>query len=243
MTSIINGYIGKYKTQDNVVHSLGSTAYGYCETAADVAEKVVDMTGFTLVTGATVFIKFQYNNSASNPTLNVNGTGDIPMMQYGSTALSTTQNTNGWRAGAIMALTYDGTNWIRTYMYNNTYTIYGAYCTTEAATAAKVTSCTYYKANKGYFELTIRYDNSSASALTLNVNSTGAKPIYINGEASSSTNYTLPGGLYIVYYDGSNYYFNTDGTIPFLVEEAPQDGKFYARKDGAWIDITSMLNT
>ena len=41
----------------------------------------------------------------------------------------------------------------------------------------------------------------------------GAKPIYINGTASSSSNYTLPAGSYIAYYDGTNYYFRTDGKL------------------------------
>jgi hypothetical protein len=36
---------------------------------------------------------------------------------------------------------------------------------------------------------------------------------YINGTASSATNYTLPKGTYIVFYDGTNYYFRTDGKI------------------------------
>ncbi len=59
----------------------------------------------------------------------------------------------------------------------------------------------------------MRYANSAQSALTLNVNGTGAKPIYINGTASSASNYTLPAGKYLVYYDGTNYYFRTDNYI------------------------------
>ena len=55
--------------------------------------------------------------------------------------------------------------------------------------------------------------NTAASALTLNINSTGAKPIYINGTASSSSNYTLPKGMYMVHYDGTKYDFRTDGFI------------------------------
>ena len=66
---------------------------------------------------------------------------------------------------------------------------------------------------KGYTLVTFQYANSAASALTLNINGKGAKPIYINGTASSSTNYTLPAGCYLVYYDGANYYFRTDGKI------------------------------
>ena len=56
--------------------------------------------------------------------------------------------------------------------------------------------------------------NTAASALTLNINSKGAKPVYINGTASGTTNYTLPAGSYLVYYDGTNYQFRTDGQIP-----------------------------
>ena len=86
----------------------------------------------------------------------------------------------------------------------------------------------------------IRYSNTATSALTLNVASKGAKPIYINGEPSSSTNHTLPAGIYIVYYDGTNYYFRTDGKIENICEEAPKDGKAYVRKNGEWVDITTL---
>ena len=57
------------------------------------------------------------------------------------------------------------------------------------------------------------YANTSASALTLNINGKGAKPIYINGSASSSSNYTLPAAHYLVFFNGTNYYFRTDGKI------------------------------
>lgn len=89
-----------------------------------------------------------------------------------------------------------------------------AYCSTAGDTAAKRANCSLYKlvANQ-YLQVLIGSDNTSASALTLEVNSQGQKPIYINGVASSSTNYTLPGSTYIVFYDGTNYYFRTDGKI------------------------------
>ena len=242
MTSQITGYIGRYKTHDDVVHSFGSTAYGYCQTAADEAAKEVDMTGFKLETGATIFVKFQYTNTATNPTLNVNGTGAKPILRYEGTAVSgtTVGATGTWANGSIVCLTYDGTGWVENYWANNTYTIYGAYCTTSASTAAKTATCTYYAQNTGYFEITMRYSNTKKSALTLNVASTGALPIYINGVISSASNYTLPGGVYIVYCDGSAYYFRTDGKIEGLCEEAPKDGNAYVRKDGAWVNINTL---
>ena len=97
---------------------------------------------------------------------------------------------------------------------NQSETLPSAYCSTAGDTAAKRANCSLYKlvANQ-YLQVLIGSDNTSASALTLEVNSQGQKPIYINGVATSSTNYTLPGSTYIVFYDGTNYYFRTDGKI------------------------------
>lgn len=89
-----------------------------------------------------------------------------------------------------------------------------AYCETAAGTAAKAASCTQYSLlSKSYLHVLIRYANTSQTALTLNVNGKGAKPIYINGSASSASNYTLPAGTYLVYYNGTNFYFRTDGKL------------------------------
>jgi len=88
-------------------------------------------------------------------------------------------------------------------------------CKTAGNVAAKIASSNNYILRSGNrFTLLFTNSNTSASALTLNVNDTGAKAIYIDGEASSSTNYTLPAGLYSVLYDGTNYQINTDNTIP-----------------------------
>lgn len=86
-----------------------------------------------------------------------------------------------------------------------------AYCSTAGGTAAKVASHTGFvlRANS-YIYLTLSTANTAASALTLNINNTGAKSIYINGAASSSSNYTLPAGTYLVKYNGTAYYFRTD---------------------------------
>ena len=60
------------------VNFNGSSAishYGTCSTAAGTVEKVVALSGFTLVTGARVTVKFTVTNTAASPTLNVNSTG------------------------------------------------------------------------------------------------------------------------------------------------------------------------
>lgn len=90
-----------------------------------------------------------------------------------------------------------------------------AYCDTAAGTAAKVASCTGYNLlNNSYIQVIIVNTNTYAGAITLNINGKGAKPIYINEAASSSSNYALMAGSYLVFYYDSKYYFRTDGRIP-----------------------------
>ena len=147
---------------------------------------------------------------ASTTTLNLNGLG-AKTCYYTGTAKLTTH----YAVGTPILFTYSGGAWKRADFYTDSNTYTSAWCGTAAATAAKTATCTNYtlKANS-YVHILIRYANTVAGAITLNINSTGAKPIYINGAASSASNYTLPAGTYIVYYDGTNFYFRTDGILP-----------------------------
>lgn len=96
---------------------------------------------------------------------------------------------------------------------SNTYT--SAYCDTAAGTQAKTAICTSYTLTENtYIPILFVYANSYNGKITLNINSKGAKDIYINGTVSSSSNKTLPAGTYIAYYDGTGYQIRTDGLIP-----------------------------
>lgn len=61
--------------------------FGTCSTAAATAAKVVACSGFKLVTGARIIVKFTITNTAANPTLNVNGSG-AKAIQYRGSAIS-----------------------------------------------------------------------------------------------------------------------------------------------------------
>lgn len=127
MATKVNGLIQKVDPGNSTQYSIASTAYGYCETPAATKDKVVDMTGFTLLEGTTIHVKFQYANTASAPTLNVNGTGAKNIVQYGTTAVGTTPETNGWYAGAVVSFTYDGTSWVRDQGFNTNVDTLGLY--------------------------------------------------------------------------------------------------------------------
>ena len=220
--------ISKIKTLDGTTYDLKDAVaryhlpYGVCDTSAATTAKALTIDGITeLAAGLAIVVKFTYPNSAPSPTLNLNNLGAKSIRQYGTTSASTSSNTSGWMAGAVVLLVYDGTAWYfnKGYNTNSTYTITSVYCGTAAAEAAKVTSnASYYVLRTGNtFEITMRYANSYQGAITLNVNSTGAKPIWINDAATSASNYTLPAGKYLVYYNGAQYRFRTDDKQPISI--------------------------
>lgn len=97
-----------------IAHSL----YGYCTTAANTAAKVVNLyTGSSttadgtwsandLFDGLSIKVRFQYSNTASSPTLNVNGTGAKAIYRYGTTKPGNTTS-DSWKEQEIVTLTYD----------------------------------------------------------------------------------------------------------------------------------------
>lgn len=197
--------------------------------------------------------------SASNVTLNLTlkgntTTGAIPVYYKTNTRLGT-----HYAAGDMVILTYWGANsinvngtvrttasWIAhsQYVDGNSNTVPAVYIGTAAATAAKVGTLTAASwsglTGSRYAFVDNHYDNTYNGAITLNVNSQGAKPIYINGAPSSSSNKTLPRGTYIAYYDGTNWYFNTDGSIPgpsgeeVIISNSSSDPSPYHK---IWIEI------
>lgn len=197
--------------------AINGVYYGVCSTDQAIKTKTVTLTNgtnFALAEGCLVAVKFTNASAAATMTLDVNGTGAKNLCMYGTTTMSSTTHTNGWRAGAVVLFVYDGTQWERVFWENTTYWNESIYVSTAASTAAKVGNGTYTLEAGKYFQVLITNANTAASALTLNINNKGAKPIYINGAASSTSNYTLPQGYYLVYYDGTNYHFRTDSYIP-----------------------------
>jgi len=94
--------------EDNPV---ASTLYGTCSSLASTAEKVVTIANVdALLVGMTIHVKFLYSNTAADPTVNVNGTGALPLYVDGTNYPGTTPVTS-WQANTMLALTYDGTAW------------------------------------------------------------------------------------------------------------------------------------
>ena len=98
-------------TQDQTVDGMpleGSAVIHYttCSTAAATAAKTAVLSGFKLVTGASVIVKFSVTNTAESPTLNVNNTG-AKAIRYKNAAIPA-----GYlAANKVYSFVYDGTYW------------------------------------------------------------------------------------------------------------------------------------
>lgn len=86
--------------------------YGTCSTSAGTAAKVVSCSGFKLVTGATIAVKFtNAQTSTSSITLNVNGTGAKTVYGIPRSTTSQTRLDGAWEANEVKTFVYDGTYW------------------------------------------------------------------------------------------------------------------------------------
>ena len=104
--------------------SADRVSYGTCSTAAGTAAKVVACSGFALITGAEITVKFTVTNTAANPTLNVNSTGAKAI----------------YYRGAAITASYLAANRTYTFRYNGTqYELVGDVDTNTSVVYSKIT--------------------------------------------------------------------------------------------------------
>ena len=98
-------------------------------------------------------------------------------------------------------------------------TLYGT-CSTAAATAAKVVVCQGFEEFIEGVTIHVKFTNgNSASSPTLNVNSTGAKPISGAGVLSSSYDSWSGGSVVSFTYDGTNWCMNDKSNYDLVRQE------------------------
>lgn len=88
-------------------------AYGTCSTASATAEKAVTVSSkyWDMTAGSIITVKFTNTNTAQNPTLNVNGTGALPII-YNVSAISTTNLMYAGSANRYITYVYTGTAFV-----------------------------------------------------------------------------------------------------------------------------------
>ena len=214
-----------YAVGDNVVangkaytcktaHTSGSSfsTTNWTAIATPTLKGVLPAEVTSLYSGLKISYKMPITGGSSSTVLSLsNGTTELGSKNI---RINDSNLTTHLPVNTVVVLTYDGTYWrFSNYDSNSTYSgMVNAYVN-NAGDAAKTATCTNFKLTKGVtLWTTFNVANTKAGALTLNVNSTGAKTLYINGAASSSTNYTIDIGTYPCHYNGTNWYLWTDGT-------------------------------
>ena len=81
--------------------------FGVCSTAGNVQTKTVNIPQYNLVTGARVTVKFENDNTAANPILNISNTGARPIIYKGSSI-----PTDALSANSVREFVFDGTNYL-----------------------------------------------------------------------------------------------------------------------------------
>ena len=106
-------FVGQVKT-DDFPGGVGSTLYGVCQTAANVAAKEVAIDGLdALIRGLTIHVKFTNSNrAAEQPTLTIRSVDNQarPIYRHGAVPPGITDR-ESWYPGTVVALTYDGEAW------------------------------------------------------------------------------------------------------------------------------------
>lgn len=94
-----------YLAEKSQLDSIGGS-FCICSTAAATVAKTASLGNFTLKTGAQVAVKFDYTNTASSPTLNINGTG-AKSICYHNSAVPVSM----LMSGGVYLFVYDGSRW------------------------------------------------------------------------------------------------------------------------------------
>ena len=196
---------------ENIEIPSGKVAYGTCSTEAATAEKtvVVEDTNWELEVGSMVAVKFSVSNSASNVTINVNGTGAYPIWASAAEYTSTSTNYTGY-ANRTYTYMFNGTHWV--WMSNGAYPSsttnaslghgYGVCSTTEATLAKACTISSYTLSTGG--SVSVKFTNAVPANSTLNIRTRGAKKIFYKG-AAITDGVIKAGDTATFVYDGTQY--------------------------------------
>jgi len=200
-------------TDDGMLSALPKTTWrGTCSTDDSIDVKTVTCEGFTLSTGAIVSVTFTSPATTAKAISLKVGPTDTKTIYVNNSATSSS-NPLTWSAHETLTFMYDGTRYLLiardvSSQGTGSGSTWYATCSTTYSTAAKVASCSNFSLSTGAIVSVAFSADNTADAPTLNVNSTGAKSIYVNGSVTSSSNQLLwnAGDVLTFIYDGTQYH-------------------------------------
>lgn len=135
---------GVYESIEKIGSSVNSqVGYYICSTPGNASTKTISASGYTLIDGGGIRIKFSNKNTAENATLNIENTGVAPLF-YNGTRVSTN---NSWYSGEVVTLFYDGTSFqCNSLPDTNEYDV-SAHNTHEVTETTVITRTSVYEGN------------------------------------------------------------------------------------------------
>ena len=192
---------------DEIDYPFDKPYFGTCSTAAATQIKVVSCASFELKTGSRIAVQFTYSNTASQPKLNVNGTGDKFICGIDGTSVIT----GIWRDKETIDFVYDGSWWIALGCLYATTSEYGLTKLSSSTASTSTTLAATASAVKRAYDRSSWTSISLTNALALSYGGTGAKTAAaartnLGIAATSLYNGTLTSGSITFNYGNYNFY-------------------------------------
>ena len=176
----------------------GSNFSGWCTTAADIAEKTVFVTNVAtgvsltendLIEGLCITVRFTNTNTANSPTLNINNFGAKPIYRNYSGEHIGNDVISSWADQTSISLIYTtGNNYADGWVLNDnsTNTCWRGICPSLPEDTQKTVSCFGFYLVDGTRISVQCTTSNTVPAPTININSTGEKPIYFDNSLASA---------------------------------------------------------
>lgn len=194
-------------TPDEIDYPFDKPYFGTCSTAEATQVKVVSCPGFELKTGSRIAVQFTYGNSASQPKLNVNGTGDKFICSTDGMSVIA----DIWRDKEAVDFVYDGSWWIAIGCLYATTAYYGLTKLSSSISSSSTTLAANSYAVKRAYDRSSWTSISLTNALAIAYGGTGAKNAAaartnLGISATSLYNGTLTSGSITFNYGNYNFY-------------------------------------
>ena len=194
-------------TPDEIDYPFDKPYFGTCSTAEATQVKVVSCPGFELKTGSRIAVQFTYGNSASQPKLNVNGTGDKFICSTDGMSVIA----DIWRDKETVDFVYDGSWWIAIGCLYATTAYYGLTKLSSSISSSSTTLAANSYAVKRAYDRSSWTSISLTNALAIAYGGTGAKNAAaartnLGIAATSLYNGTLTSGSITFNYGNYNFY-------------------------------------